>query len=61
MTWKVSVEVDSVFIQLRFSSYLRNEAKGNHFFEISTNLSQNKAVRVAKNIKFHYNFTMHGD
>ena len=39
------------YLQLCFSSYLRNEAKGAHFFEISAKLSQNKAVKVAKNIK----------
>ena len=48
-------------LQLHFSSYLRNEAKSNQFFEISTKLDQIKGVRAAKNIEMFYNFLMHDD
>ena len=53
--------MESIFVQLRFSSYLRIEAIKDQFFEISTKLSESKAVRVAKNIKMHYDFIMHND
>ena len=47
-----------MYLQLPFSSYLRIEAKLAHFFQISSRVVENKAVKVAKNIKIYINFIL---